>query len=152
MWDSAHGLRDLNSLIPQDSGMVLGGAYGINNAGMIVGRWIVNGVVHTYLLTPVTPSTQIQNLIGSTLITDLSSNIQTQLDAKLAAALATLDAANKNSTATAANQLQAFVNAVKADVQGGKLTCAQAAPLVSAAQSIVATLGQPPLSVSLPCQ
>lgn len=151
LWTAADGLRDLNPLVPQGTA-TLGAAVAINNAGMIVGEWIVDGAVHTYLLTPVTPATQIQNLINSTLITDLSSNIQTQLDAKLMAALGTLDAAKKNSAATAANQLQAFVNAVKADVQGGKLTCAQAGPLVSAAQAIVALLGQPPLTVSLPCQ
>lgn len=56
LWDPANGLRDLNSLIPQGSGMVLGTAFGINNGGMIIGHWIVNGALHAYLLTPVTAS------------------------------------------------------------------------------------------------
>jgi hypothetical protein len=97
------------------------------------------------------PAVQIQNLITSTLITNLASNVQSQLDAKLNAAIRTLDAANNNSSSVAANQLQAFVNAVSADVQSGKITCTQATALVNAAQAIVAGLGQPPLIISLPC-
>ncbi len=101
--------------------------------------------------THISPAQQIANLIASTVIANFTSNIQSQLDAKLNAALATLDAAKNNSAATAANQLQAFVNAVRADVQSGKITCAQAMTLVTAAQQIVSALGQPPLVVSLPC-
>ena len=101
---------------------------------------------------PPSPADQIQSLITSTLMTNFASNIQSQLDAKLNAAVATLDAAKNNSTATAANQLQAFVNAVNADVQSGKITCAQGMTLVNAAQAIVAALGQPPLNISLQCQ
>jgi hypothetical protein len=97
---------------------------------------------------PPPATTQIQNLISSTLITNLASNIQNQLDAKLSSALATLDAAQKNSSSTAANQLQAFVNSVAADVKAAKLTCAQGTTLVGAAQQIVAALGRPPLSVT----
>ena len=96
--------------------------------------------------------TQIQNLMTSTVMTNLASNIQNQLDAKLEAAMATLEGANKNSVETAVNQLQAFVNAVTADVRGGRLTCEQAAPLVNAAQTVVATLNQPALSTRSMCQ
>ena len=52
----------------------------------------------------------------------IASNIQSQLAGKLGAGIAVLDAAKKNSAGTAANQLQVFVNAVAADVQGGNLT------------------------------
>ena len=58
VWDSAHGMRDLNDLIPEGSGMVLAGAYGINNAGVITGRWFSNGTVHGYLLTPTSPAAE----------------------------------------------------------------------------------------------
>src|SRR5262249_49385968 len=98
------------------------------------------------------PVQQISSLISSTLITNLTANIQNQLDGKLAAALATLDAAGNHAVQTAANQLQAFINAVSADLQGHKLTCAQAVPLVNAAQGIIAALGQSPASVNLACQ
>jgi probable HAF family extracellular repeat protein len=37
IWDSDHKMRDLNTLIPQDSGWVLRSATGINNKGVIVG-------------------------------------------------------------------------------------------------------------------
>jgi hypothetical protein len=100
---------------------------------------------------PITPTAQIQNLISSTLIANLSANIQNQLDAKLNSALATLDAAQKNNATTAANQLQAFVNGVQADVFGNKLACAQATLLITAAQKIVTALHQMALSVSVPC-
>jgi uncharacterized membrane protein len=53
VWDSTHGMRDLNALIPSDSGIVLGQAFAINNAGMIVAR--APGGYHAYLLTPTAP-------------------------------------------------------------------------------------------------
>jgi probable HAF family extracellular repeat protein len=127
-------------------------ALGINSSGQVVGVYTdLANVQHGFVTAPPAPTTQIQALIASTLMTNLAANIQSQLDAKLDAALQTLDAARKNSASTAANQLQAFVNAVTADVQSGKITCAQATALVTAAQNVVAALGQPPLSVSLPC-
>lgn len=47
-------LHDLNDLVAPGSGMVLGCAGGINNAGQITGEGLVNGVFHAYLLTPST--------------------------------------------------------------------------------------------------
>ena len=52
VWDGA-GLRDLNALIPADSGWELVAATHINDAGVIVGRGLVEGVQHAFLLTPV---------------------------------------------------------------------------------------------------
>jgi len=46
--------HDLNDLIAPGSGMVLGCAYGINNAGQITGEGLVNGQFHAYMLTPST--------------------------------------------------------------------------------------------------
>jgi probable HAF family extracellular repeat protein len=42
----------LNKLIPAGTGWVLITAYGINNAGQIVGEGTVNGKQHGFLLTP----------------------------------------------------------------------------------------------------
>lgn len=121
-----------------------------NTSSINVGYdWVAVDSISVHLSPQPTPTQQIANLVASTLITNLGANIQSQLDSKLQAAIATLDAAKNNSSAVAANQLQAFVNAVSGDVNSGKITCAQATPLVNVAQQIVAGLGQPPLSVSL---
>ena len=44
------GLRDLNDLIPPNSGWVLKEARDINNSGDIVGYGSINGVNHAFLL------------------------------------------------------------------------------------------------------
>jgi probable HAF family extracellular repeat protein len=51
-------VTDLNSLINAASGWILIGAYGINNAGQIVGIGTINGEQHAFLMTvdPVTPT------------------------------------------------------------------------------------------------
>jgi probable HAF family extracellular repeat protein len=46
-------MRDLNALIPAGSGWVLNYAWGINDAGQIVGYGHFNGQAHGYVLTPV---------------------------------------------------------------------------------------------------
>ncbi len=43
---------DLNALVPPASGWELLGAYGINNAGQIVGEGLWNGQKHAFLLNP----------------------------------------------------------------------------------------------------
>jgi hypothetical protein len=52
--DVAHPkMVDLNTLIPPDSGWILGGADGINDLGQITGRgYNMKGELHAYLLTP----------------------------------------------------------------------------------------------------
>lgn len=45
-------MRDLNSLIPADSGWVLTEATGINGAGQIVGSGTIHGQQHAFLLNP----------------------------------------------------------------------------------------------------
>jgi probable HAF family extracellular repeat protein len=45
-------ILDLNKLIPTGSGWVLIQAFGINNAGQIVGEGTHNGLEHGFLLTP----------------------------------------------------------------------------------------------------
>lgn len=54
LWDGQ--LTDLNNLIPLDSGWELEDAMDINNKGQIVGRAILNGQYHAYLLTPLSGS------------------------------------------------------------------------------------------------
>lgn len=48
LWDSVHGMRDLNTLIPANSGWVLFSANAINDKGQIVGE----GNKGAFLLTP----------------------------------------------------------------------------------------------------
>jgi probable HAF family extracellular repeat protein len=45
-------MQDLNRLIPQRSGWVLGQANGINDAGQITGYGTIHGQTHAFLLTP----------------------------------------------------------------------------------------------------
>jgi len=52
LYTSTQGMVDLNTLIPPGSGWGLAQAYGINNAGQIVGWGGINGATHAFLLTP----------------------------------------------------------------------------------------------------
>jgi probable HAF family extracellular repeat protein len=61
IWDSPTSVRDLNSLIPSDSGVVLEGTEAINNDGLI----LAYGGGHGYLLTPVSPPAQTFTPTGS---------------------------------------------------------------------------------------
>lgn len=51
---SGGSLLDLNNLIPSGSDWTLSYAYGINDLGQIVGRGMINGQTHAYLMTPTT--------------------------------------------------------------------------------------------------
>jgi probable HAF family extracellular repeat protein len=53
VWTFEDGLRDLNRLIPANSGWILSNATGINNKGQIVGYGIVNDQACVYRLDPV---------------------------------------------------------------------------------------------------
>jgi probable HAF family extracellular repeat protein len=56
IWTKSSGMRDLNKLIPGNSGFVLTGAWAINNSGQIVGIGYVPDKPwesHAFLLTPV---------------------------------------------------------------------------------------------------
>ena len=53
VWSVSGGMKDLNTLIPQDSGVSLTTASGIDEAGEIVGAGVVSGpAVHGYMLVP----------------------------------------------------------------------------------------------------
>jgi hypothetical protein len=45
-------MRDLNDLIPADSGIVLNRATGINEDGVIVAYGTVGGRIHAFVLSP----------------------------------------------------------------------------------------------------
>jgi len=53
VWTSTSGMRDLNHLIPANSGWVLINANAINSVGQITGYGTKNGHNHAFLLTPV---------------------------------------------------------------------------------------------------
>jgi len=55
VWTQSSGMRDLNTLIPANSGWVLSSASGVNVWGQIVGVGVRNGQTHGYLLTPANP-------------------------------------------------------------------------------------------------
>jgi hypothetical protein len=88
-----------------------------------------------------TPTQQTQNLIAVVISLNLSQGASNAFDAKLGAAIATLDAARANAATTAGNQICAFVNQVNADLSAGKLTADQANQLITSAQSIRVSLG-----------
>ena len=52
IWTAAKGMRDLNALIPANSGWTLINANAINNVGQITGYGMKDGHNHAFLLTP----------------------------------------------------------------------------------------------------
>jgi probable HAF family extracellular repeat protein len=52
IWTKKKRMRDLNNLIPKNSGWVLHHAASVNTAGQIVGYGTINGEDHGFLLTP----------------------------------------------------------------------------------------------------
>src|SRR5438874_2687732 len=52
LWTREHGMIDLTTLLPPDSGWTLTEANGINDAGQIVGAGIHGEHLHAFLLTP----------------------------------------------------------------------------------------------------
>jgi probable HAF family extracellular repeat protein len=53
IWTSSHGMRDLNSLLPANSGWTLINASAINSVGQITGYGNHKGRNHAFVLTPV---------------------------------------------------------------------------------------------------
>jgi probable HAF family extracellular repeat protein len=53
VWTASGGMKDLNNLIPADSGWVLINANAINASGQITGYGTKNRHNHAFLLTPV---------------------------------------------------------------------------------------------------
>jgi probable HAF family extracellular repeat protein len=53
LWTKTGGMKDLNSLIPPNSGWTLNHAAAINTSGQITGYGQFQGATHAFLLTPV---------------------------------------------------------------------------------------------------
>jgi alpha-tubulin suppressor-like RCC1 family protein len=100
---------------------------------------IAGGGAHNLALEGATPAQAINSLIGQVISPSLgfSNGEKTSLTAKLQTALGYLGAGD---TADAIAVLQAFINEVNALVNSGRLTAAAAAPLISAAEGIIAEL------------
>jgi len=94
---------------------------------------------HSLALKGATPPQAINSLIGLVISPSLgfSNGEKTSLTAKLQAALGYLQVGD---TADAIAALQAFINEVNALVNSGRLTTADAEPLISAAEGIIAEL------------
>jgi len=86
-----------------------------------------------------TASEAIYALIGQVLALNLKKGITNSLDSKLSAAVNALDDANQHNDVAAVNALQAFINAVQAQI-GGALSPGEAASLIASAQAIIERL------------
>ena len=53
VWDTVHGMRDLNTLIPANANILVANTWGINDQGQIACIAYRNGVAHSALLTPI---------------------------------------------------------------------------------------------------
>jgi probable HAF family extracellular repeat protein len=68
MYDSTHGMVDLNSLIDPSSGWSLYAASGINDLGQITGSGVIGQQVRAFVLTPIgvpEPTTLVLLVIGA---------------------------------------------------------------------------------------
>ena len=86
--------------------------------------------------------TEIEALIVSVMAMNLQQGISNSLDAKLEAALNTLDDVNDNNDVSALNMLDALIQSAEAQ-RGGKLTDSQANTIIGSAQSIIDLLLSP---------
>lgn len=126
---------DLNDFVSPPTGVVLSRARAINNEGQIV-AWGYSAsepsspaTWHSFLLTPLTATEAVEDLIDLVEGMNLHQGIESSLIAKLENALAVLEAGDGE---TACDLLSAFVNEVEA--QGGKkIPEADAAILVNEA-------------------
>ena len=134
-------MRDLNDLIPPDSGWVLLHALAINDAGQIAGMGRITGKegLRGFLLTPVAPSPEemIADLISLVQSFDLPGGAENSLVSKLENALKSLEKGNPEA---ACGQLGAFINQVSAP-SGGSLTPEQAQKLIERAEDARTLLG-----------
>lgn len=84
----------------------------------------------------------IEQLIADVEALNLHHGIENSLDAKLDAALNTLDDVNQNNNVAAINSLEAFISAVTAQ-SGGKIPTADADDLIAQANLIITVLSAP---------
>jgi probable HAF family extracellular repeat protein len=134
------GMRNLNDLIPADSGWTLYRATGINDAGQIVGYGLREGLggLHGFLLTPMTPADRIARLVGTVQGMGLPQGLETSFVQKLENALASLEAGD---VPTACDQMQAFINHARAQSGKGELSEEEASLMITQAEGIRSALG-----------
>ena len=87
-------------------------------------------------MTVLTPAQATQNVVKLVKSMNLPHGLTNSLDAKLRAAINSL---NRGNPTPAKNQLNAFINEVKAQT-GKKITSAQATQLIAAASDIIKAL------------
>jgi probable HAF family extracellular repeat protein len=73
-------MQDLNALIAPGSGWILNDASGVNVYGQIVGTGTINGVVHAFVLTPVTAAAA---QLHAPAVTDATTTVGTQTNSGL---------------------------------------------------------------------
>jgi probable HAF family extracellular repeat protein len=135
-------MRDLNDLIPPDSGWVLQTATAINDAGQILAVGVTPPsptgprASAAFILTPV-PDAMIGNLIDLLKDLGLPKGTENSLLTKLEHAQEVLAAGD---IATACNLLGAFINETSAQ-SGKKIDAADAAELIDRAEEIRAAIG-----------
>ena len=130
-------MRDLNDLIPPDSGWVLRAATAINDAGQIVASGTYRSTRSGAVLLTLSPDTMMGTLIQLIQGFNLPKGMENSLVTKLEHAQAALAAGDIGTTCSL---LGAFVNETRAQ-SGKKLTAEQAAEMVSRADQIRATMG-----------
>jgi len=131
---------DLNASVPASAGVVLTEARGINDPGQIV-AWghgaSMPSPFRSFLLTPVSPSDAVSDLITFIEGLGLVHGIENSLTAKLRNAQAALQAGD---TAGACDLLAAFINEVEAQA-GKKIDIDDAAVAIADATRVQVALG-----------
>ncbi|MGC1709419.1 MAG: HYR domain-containing protein, partial [Nitrosotalea sp.] len=127
--DATSGLAGIAYSLPSGSTFPIGAttvtATASDNAG--------NTATETFTVTVLTPAGAIQQIINNISSMNLDHGTMTSLDAKLNAAISSLNSGDGN---TAKNQLSAFINEVNA-LAGKKITQDDADKLIAAAQNII---------------
>jgi probable HAF family extracellular repeat protein len=133
-------MSDLNNMIGSAPSWKINSASAINNSGQIVANAIfTDGSSHAVRLDPAALSVQILAgmLFDSSL--GLTSGQSSSLSDKLSNALLSIQGGLYKQ---AVNQLNAFINAVDAQVKTGKMTAAAGAELDATANAVIASLSQ----------
>ena len=132
LYTQGRGMLDLNTLLPQGSGLVLSSAAAINDAGQITGgATVASGATHAFLLSP-PPFAMLINLVRSD---RLPPGIARHLEAKLRGAWA-----DDPGSGDYCSDLSEFIAKVQS-MAGNRLTAAQANDLLVLATGLRTSAG-----------